>query len=250
MTGVVYPPNNTPIATYAGKKYKPVSRKVRPIATELPERYRIIRHIKGDALKDMPVLPTRPAPFEPIGRYTNDRMQIIEKAHPEGFLWSEERKLMHQFMRLHQDGFAWKDDERGHFKEEFFPPIEIPTVPHKPWTVKNLPIPPGIYDKICGEIKRKIDAGVFESSNSSYRTRWFGVEKKDGVSIRLVQSLEPLNAVTIAHSGVPPITEQLAEQFAGRPCGAMLDLYVGYDERALAESSRDLTTFQTPFGAL
>jgi hypothetical protein len=30
----------------------------------------------------------------------------------------------------------------------------------------------------------------------------------------------------------------------------MFDLYVGYDERTLAESSRDLTTFQTPFGAL
>ena len=30
----------------------------------------------------------------------------------------------------------------------------------------------------------------------------------------------------------------------------MFDLYVGYDERLIAESSRDLTTFQTPFGAL
>ena len=65
-----------------------------------------------------------------------------------------------------------------------------------------------------------------------------------------MQSLEPLNAVTIAHSGVPPFTEQLVEQFAGRSCGAMLDLYVGYDERALAESSHDLTTFQSPYGAL
>ena len=44
-------------------------------------------------------------------------------------------------------------------------------------------------------------------------------------------------------------SEQLAEQFAGRTCGGMLDLFVGYDERALAESSCDLTTFQTPFGA-
>ena len=43
--------------------------------------------------------------------------------------------------------------------------------------------------------------------------------------------------------------EHLAEQFAGRACGAALDLYVGYDEREIAESSRDLTTFQTPFGA-
>ena len=74
--------------------------------------------------------------------------------------------------------------------------------------------------------------------------------KKDGVSLRLVHSLEPLNEVTIAHSGVPPATEHLAAQFAGRSCGGMFDLYVGYDERTLAESSRDLTTFQTPFGAL
>jgi len=62
--------------------------------------------------------------------------------------------------------------------------------------------------------------------------------------------LEPLNEVTIAHSGIPPATEALAAQFAGRACGGMFDLYVGYDERTLAESSRDLTTFQTPFGAL
>lgn len=30
----------------------------------------------------------------------------------------------------------------------------------------------------------------------------------------------------------------------------MLDLFVGYDERALAVSSHDYTTFQTPFCAL
>ena len=126
----------------------------------------------------------------------------------------------------------------------------MPTIPHKPWKVRNMPIPPGIYDQICELLQKKIKAGVFEPSNSSYWSRWFGVAKKDGKSIRLVQSLEPLNAVTIAHAGVPPLTEQLVEQFAGRASGAMLDLYVGYDERALAELSRDFTTFQTPFGAL
>ena len=56
--------------------------------------------------------------------------------------------------------------------------------------------------------------------------------------------------MTIAHSGVPPATEILAAQFAERACKAMFNLYVRYDERTLAESSRDLTTFQTPFGAL
>ena len=220
------------------------------MTVQLPERFRIMRTIVGDPLRDLPTLSTNPPPFEPVGRYTAERKAIIDKAHPDDFLWPAERDLMHHFMCLHESAFAWNDSERGHFREDFFPPIEIPTVPHKPWIVKNLPIPPGIYNQVCKEIQRKIDAGIYEPSNSSYRSRWFCVVKKDGTSLRLVQSLEPLNAVTIAHSGVPPISEQLVEQFAGRACGAMLDLYIGYDERALAESSRDYTTFQSPFGAL
>ena len=52
------------------------------------------------------------------------------------------------------------------------------------------------------------------------------------------------------HSGVPLATETLAAQFAGQACGGMLDLYVGYDEQTLSEDSKNLTTFQTPFGAL
>ena len=41
-----------------------------------------------------------------------------------------------------------------------------------------------------------------------------------------------------------------SDLFAGRTCGVSLDLYVGYDEHLIAESSRDLTTLQTPFRAL
>jgi len=157
---------------------------------------------------------------------------------------------MHDFMCKQEKGFAWNDQERGRFRTDFFPPVDFPTIPHTPWIQKNIAIPPGIYDEVCRIIHKKIDAGVYERSNSSYQSRWFCVLKKDGKSLRPVHSLEPLNAVTIQHSGVTPIPEHLAEQFGGRACGAMLDLYVGYDERLIAESSRDLTTFQTPFGTL
>lgn len=44
--------------------------------------------------------------------------------------------------------------------------------------------------------------------------------------------------------------DHLAEQFVARSCGATLDLFAGYNERLIAQSSRDLTTFQTPFGVL
>ena len=142
------------------------------------------------------------------------------------------------------------DAECSHFREDFFPPVEMLTITHKPWAVCNIPIPPGIYDHVCCLLKCKIDTGVFELSNSSYRSLWFCVVKKDGTSLCIVQSLEPLNAITIAHPSVPLFTEQIVKQFTGRTCAAMLDLYVGYDEHALAEVSRDFTTFQTPFRAL
>jgi hypothetical protein len=239
-----------PLAIFAGKKYKPVALKVRPIETELPSRFRIIREIKGNPLENIPDLPTHPAAFEPTGRYTTERMEQFDKIHAGNFLLPEERKLLHRFMCLQNEGFAWTDLERGHFREDFFPPIDMPTIPHKPWAQRNIPIPPGIYDEVCWLIKRKIDAGVYEPSNSSYRSRWFCVAKKDGKSLRIVHSLEPLNKVTIKHAGVTPFTDQIGEHFAGRACGGMLDLYVGYDERGLAPDSRDLTTFQSPFGAL
>jgi hypothetical protein len=231
-------------------KYKPVAQKVKPVIQELPSKFRIKREIKGDPLAEMPKLSPNPPNFEPTGRYTLSRKEKIDKIHQGEFLLPEEKKLLHHFMMEQNKGFAWDDTERGKFREDFFPPIDMPVIPHKPWVLKNIPIPPGLYTEICRIIKSKLDAGVYEPSNSSYRSRWFCVIKKDEKNLRPVHSLEPLNEVTIAHSGIPPATEALAAQFAGRSCGGMFDLYVGYDERILAESSRDLTTFQTPFGAL
>ncbi|KAF7350636.1 Integrase catalytic domain-containing protein [Mycena sanguinolenta] len=213
---------------FATKKYKPVAQKICPVLGTLPDKFRIERHIIGDPLTDIPPLNPNPPPFTPTDRYTAERRDIIDAAHPGDFLWPKEQRLMHHFMCLQNQAFAWQDSERGCFRTDFFPPIDIPVMPHTPWVQRNIPIPPGIYDQVCKVIRTKIDAGVYEPSNSSYRSRWFCVVKKDGTSLRLVHSLEPLNAVTIQHSGVTPFTDQIAEHFAGRACGAMLDLYTPY----------------------
>ena len=153
-------------------------------------------------------------------------------------------------MMIHNDTFTWDNLECGHFRENFFPPVNIPVIPHKPWIQHNILIPPGLFEELWKIVKQKLDAGVFEPSNPSYWSRWFCVLKKDGKLLCIVQSLEPLNQVTITHSGVPPFTEQLTEQFAGHACNSMMDLFVGYDECMLAPSSCNLTTFQTPCGTL
>ncbi|EIW51315.1 uncharacterized protein TRAVEDRAFT_54667 [Trametes versicolor FP-101664 SS1] len=104
------------------KKYKPVARKVRPVLGSTSEQFRVERNITGDPLADMPELPTNPTDFVPTGRYTAERQEAFNKAHSEDFLWPEERKLLHNFVSLQNEAFAWNDDERGCFKPEFFPP--------------------------------------------------------------------------------------------------------------------------------
>jgi hypothetical protein len=120
---------------------------------------------------------------------------------------------MHHFMLAHDSGFAWSEEERGSFRTDFFPPVDFLVVPHTP----------GIYEDVCAIVQKKLVVGIYEPSNSSYRSQWFCVLKKDSKALCPVHSLKPLNRVTIQHSSVPPIPKHLAEQFCGRACSGMLD---------------------------
>ena len=123
-------------------------------------------------------------------------------------------------------------------------------IPHKPWVQWNIPIPPRIYEEVCKVIQHKLDARIYKPSNFSYHSQWFYVVKKDGKSLQIVHSLEPLNQVTIKHTGVTPFTDQIGEHFTSCVCGRMLNLYVGYNKCRLMETSHNLTTFQSPYGTL
>jgi hypothetical protein len=239
-----------PLTIFAGKKYKPVALKVQPVKTKLPSCFHIIHNIRGNPLENIPKLPTRPQDFQLTGHYMQEQKEQFNQVHVGDFLLPEEKKLMHQFMCLQNEAFAWNNLEQGHFHEDFFLPIEIPTILHKPWAQQNIPIPPGIYNEVCCIIKRKINTGIYEPSNLWYCSKWFCVVKKDGKSLCIVHSLEPLNKVTMKHVGITPFTDQIGEHFAGQVCSGMLDLFVSYNECRLVPELRDLTMFQSPFGAL
>jgi hypothetical protein len=226
--------------------YKKVANKTRPVATTLPEKFRIIRREHPDPLAGMLPLPTRPPEFAPAGRITRERLEQMTIG--KDFLWPEEIKLAEWIVCQHEKAFAWSDSERGCFDPEYFAPVEIPIISHIPWALKQGPIPRGILPEVIRIIKDKCQSGVYEPSSSSYNTRWFCVVKKDGKSLRLVHSLEPLNAVSIKNSAMPPYTDAVAEDFAGRSIYTTLDLYVAFDQRQLHPDSRDMTTFDTPLG--
>jgi len=88
------------------KKYKLVALKVKPVLGTLPERFRIIRDIKGDPLKDLPILLERLPDFIPKGRYTAERKEKLNMTHGLEFLWPEERKLMHWMIAEQNQAFA------------------------------------------------------------------------------------------------------------------------------------------------
>ena len=94
------------VEVYAGKKYKPVDKKVRPVYDDLPQKFRIIREIKGNPLENMPVLSCNPPDFEPKGRYSLERKEHMDKVHGQGFLLPEEMKLVHHLIAEQNAAFA------------------------------------------------------------------------------------------------------------------------------------------------
>jgi len=232
----------------AALAYKKVANKVRPVPASLPEDFCNVRHFPEDPLLTLPSLPTSPPDFVPGLRLTKERLDALD-LNKSDFLWPEELKLLQHILLLNESGLTWTEDEKGRFRDDYFAPVKIPAIEHVPWIHKNIPIPYSILDDVIQIFKDKLAAGVYEPLDASYRSHFFCVKKKNS-SLRLVHDLQPLNAMTIRNSGVPPLTDQIIESMAGQACYAMLNLFVGYDHRTLDVASCNLTTVQSPIGAV
>jgi hypothetical protein len=152
--------------SHVSTAYKRVDKKVCPVAGTFPEEMRVHRRFPSDPLVTLSKLPTNPLDFVPTTKITADRMKTLN-VNAKGFLWPEEEKLIQHVMVLNEEGLAFEDTERGTFKESYFTDYIIPTVPHVPWAFRNIPIPHGIKDKVI-DVLKKINAGVYEPSQSSY----------------------------------------------------------------------------------
>jgi hypothetical protein len=236
-------------AVYGARKYVPVAKKVRPVPGTMPEEFRVVRHIPYDPMDTLPVMPEQPPEITPGLRLTQERIDGFDW-DPDGFLLPEEVRLAKWIVRETEQAFAWDESEKGRFSLDWFEPVEVPVIEHVPWAVKNFPIPPAMYDMVVSYLQDKIKSGAYEASNSSYRSQWFFVLKRDGKSLRLVHNLKPLNAFVIKDTAVPPLIEPIADWFGARACYGSADLLAAFDQVPLGVKSRDLMAFQTPLGAL
>lgn len=120
--------------------------KVRPVPGVLPEKYRIVRRKHPDPLRNMIPIPTKPTPFIPTPKLTQERLDALG-INENKFLWPEECALVINLLMNQEKALAWTEDERGAFDPKYFDPVRIPMYEHVPWVHKNIPIPPGILDK-------------------------------------------------------------------------------------------------------
>jgi hypothetical protein len=107
----------------------------------------------------MLVLPMHPPDFVPSLRYTQEQYEKLQ-LNPNRFLWPEEEKLAHHLVKEQEECLLWIEEEKGEFYQDFFPPVRILTVPHMPWVYKNIPISPGLHDKLVKIIHDKIASGA------------------------------------------------------------------------------------------
>lgn len=238
----------TNCARVFGSKYKPVAQQVKPVPGLFPEGARVTRQFPEDPLDSLPLLTCHPPEFIPTKKLTIERIEGM-KLNQDGFLWSEEEKLFQHIFQINEDVLAFTEADRGSFREDYFSPYIIPTIPHIPWMEKNIPVPPGIREEVINLLREKLEAGVYERCQSSYRSRWFCVLKKNG-KLRLVHDLQKLNGITIREAGLPPILDDFVEPFAGRQCYTVFDLFWAFDGRKLDPISRDMTAFHSPLGQL
>jgi hypothetical protein len=162
-----------------------------------------------------------------------------------GFLNEEEETLARKMLAENIEAFGFDSSELGVVEEKYCPPIEIRTVPHVPWVEKPNSIPERIKNEALEIVKERLNQGIIERSHGPYSSRYWFVPKKDG-TLRFIQDLQRLNAVTVKDSGIPPNVEEFSEQFAGYPIYSDMDLMQGYDQLSLAEKSRDMTAIRIP----
>ena len=222
-------------------KYKPVAKKVRPAVTQLPDN---VRELMQRVAKETPLRPS-----SGIGhKFTEETLKLL-RVGTDGLLTAVEKDSFVKMLSEHGKAFSFTSNEIGCVDPAKVTPMIIFTVPHIPWDLKPIPVPRALAPQLAELLKEKLKARILERSDAPYSNRWFTVKKKNG-GLRFIQDMQPVNKVTIRNSGVGPLVEEFAEEFAGRSIYSMGDLYSGYDQFQLAEGSRDITSLRTPLGLL
>ncbi|GBG85279.1 hypothetical protein CBR_g39847 [Chara braunii] len=134
--------------------------------------------------------------------------------------------------------------KKGRLDAKLIPPVRSHTVEHECWNDKGSSYEFGIAGEVTDLLRAKMDSFVAEPTTSLYANRWF-VFRKPNKTLRWIQDLQKLNAVTIRDAGSLPQADLLAQSRSGRSIYSLIDLYSGYDQLPLDVRDRPYTAMHT-----
>ncbi|MCO5563160.1 hypothetical protein L7F22_016797 [Adiantum nelumboides] len=201
--------------------YKTVAKKVKPVATPLPEG-------SNEVIEEASRQPILRDPKNIGHKFTEETLKQL-KTGKDGFLTNEEVKCFQEMLMQHGKAFAFDPNKIGCVDPSVVSPMIIFNVPHMPWSLQPIPVPKAHLPKLIDLLNEKIRMGILEPSCAPYFNRWFTVPKKNG-TLRFIQDMQPVNKVTIRNVGTGPIVDEFVESFAGRAIYSMGDLYSGYNQ--------------------
>jgi transposase InsO family protein len=135
----------------------------------------------------------------------------------------------------------------GTLQGDFHIHLQPDATPFALHTPRNVPLP--LRQKVKKELERMESMGVI--SKVDVPTPWCAgmvvVPKKDG-SVRICVDLKPLNTAVLREVHPLPRVDDTLAQLTGAKVFSKLDANSGFWQIPVAEDSRLLTTFITPFG--
>ncbi|GBG67158.1 hypothetical protein CBR_g81583 [Chara braunii] len=225
------------------RKYKPVGKKAKPVSI-------LVKTSKEEAMeKEEEVLRVIRERRTTEGHRIPDEVADTMKIGKDGFLTEEETLLIKRTCQEFHLAFAFSDHQKGRLDAKLIPPDRIHTVEHECWNDKGPSYEFGIAGEVTDLLRAKMDSFVAEPTASPYANRWF-VFRKPNKTLRWIQDLQKLNAVTIRDAGSLPQTDLLAESHTGRSIYSLIHLYSGYDQLSLDVRDRSYTAMHTPVGQL
>ena len=149
-------------------KYKTVEKKVRPVATPLPE----------DSEKIMKEVSTEPILRDPkrIGHKFMEETIKELRIGGEDFLKPIEEAEFRKMLGQHGKAFSFNPEEIGCVNPKVVEPMVIFTIPHIPRNLKPIPVPRARILQLIEILKVKVKIGILEPSNAPYSSRWFTVQ--------------------------------------------------------------------------
>lgn len=155
-----------------------------------------------------------------------------------------EREVAVRMLNDEAESFSKDDDDIGCIPDL---QMNIPLSDNEPVQKSYNSVPRPLYAEVKQYIEDLLNRGWIRHSRSSYSSAVVCVRKKDG-DLRLCVDFRALNNKTFPDRHPLPRVNEILDSLGGNNFFSMLDQGKAYHQGFIAEDSRHLTAFVTPWG--